>query len=79
VAAWLAVMGGALSIGLMLLASNATTLEVLGVILGVHALIGIGEAAITVAALVFIQAARPDLFHLRDAFDPLRPRAAQGA
>jgi cobalt/nickel transport system permease protein len=79
VAAWLAVMGGALSIGLMLLASNATTVEVMGVILGVHALIGIGEAAITIAALVFIQATRPDLFRLRDAFDPMRVRAAQGA
>ncbi len=79
VAAWLAVMGGALSIGLMLLASNATTLEVMGVILSVHALIGIGEAAITIAALVFIQATRPDLFRLRDAFDPMRVRAAQGA
>ncbi len=79
VAAWLAVMGGALSISLMLLASNATTLEVMGVILGVHAAIGIGEAAITVAALAFIQATRPDLFRLRDAFDPLRARATQGA
>jgi cobalt/nickel transport system permease protein len=79
VAAWLAVMGGALSIGLLLLASNATTLETMGIILGVHALIGIGEAAITVAALVFIQATRPDLFRLRDAFDPMRTRATQGA
>jgi len=79
VAAWLAVMGGALSIGLMLLASNATTLEVMGVILGVHALIGIGEAAITVAALVFIQATRPALFRLRDAYSPVGVGAAQGA
>ncbi|MDQ3552959.1 MAG: energy-coupling factor ABC transporter permease [Chloroflexota bacterium] len=78
-AAWLAVMGGALSIGLMLLVSNATTLETMGVILGVHALIGIGEAAITVAALVFIQATRPDLFRLRDAYRPVGVGAAQGA
>jgi len=79
VASWLAVMGGALSISLMLLASNATTLETMGLILGVHALIGIGEAAITVAALLFIQATRPDLFRLRDAFDPMRLRATHGA
>ncbi len=79
VAAWLAVMGGALSISLMLLASDATTLETMGIILGVHAAIGIGEAAITVAALAFIGATRPDLFRLRDAFDPLRLRATQGA
>lgn len=79
VAAWLAVMGGALSISLLLLVSNATTLETMGVILGVHALIGLGEAAITVAALIFIQATRPDLFGLREAFDPVRARATQGA
>lgn len=79
VAAWLAVMGGALSIGLMLLVSNATTLETMGFILGVHAAIGIGEAAITVAALAFIQATRPDLFHLRDAYDPVGVGAPQGA
>jgi ABC-type Co2+ transport system permease subunit len=35
--------------------------------LGVHALIGIGEALITAAALGFIQLTRADLFKLRDA------------
>jgi cobalt/nickel transport system permease protein len=34
---------------------------------GVHALIGIGEALITVAALAFIGVTRSDLFRLRDA------------
>jgi cobalt/nickel transport system permease protein len=34
---------------------------------GVHALIGIGEALITVAALAFIAVTRADLFRLRDA------------
>ena len=34
---------------------------------GVHALIGIGEALITAAALAFIAATRADLFRLRDA------------
>lgn len=79
VSAWLAVMGGALSISLMLLASNATTLETMGLILGVHAAIGIGEAAITVAALAFIQATRPDLFRLRDAFQPVPVHATHVA
>ncbi len=78
-AAWLAVMGGALSIGLLLLVSGATTLETIAVILGVHALIGLGEAAITVAALVFIQATRPDLFRLRDAYSSMGVSATQGA
>jgi hypothetical protein len=35
--------------------------------IGVHALIGIGEALITVAALAFIAATRADLFRMRDA------------
>jgi hypothetical protein len=34
---------------------------------GVHVVIGIGEALITVAALAFIGATRADLFRLRDA------------
>jgi cobalt/nickel transport system permease protein len=34
--------------------------------LGVHALIGIGEALITVAALGFIGVTRADLLRLRD-------------
>ncbi len=35
--------------------------------LGIHVLIGIGEALVTMAALAFIQVTRPDLLELRDA------------
>jgi cobalt/nickel transport system permease protein len=68
VAAWLAVMGGALGIALQLGLSGATDLAVaLPVILGLHALIGLGEAAITVAALAFIGSVRGELLQLRHA------------
>jgi cobalt/nickel transport system permease protein len=67
IAAWAAVVGGALVTALQLGASGVTPLEVaLPAMVGVHALIGIGEAAITVAALAFIGATRSDLFRLRD-------------
>lgn len=39
---------------------------VLAAMVGVHVLIGIGEALITVAALAFIGVTRADLFELRD-------------
>jgi cobalt/nickel transport system permease protein len=66
VAAWVAVLGGALAITLQLAASGATDLAVaLPVILGVHALIGLGEAAITVAAIAFIANVRGELLQLR--------------
>jgi cobalt/nickel transport system permease protein len=62
VAAWLATMSAALSTSLQLWLSGTSRLEiVIPSMLGVHALIGIGEAIITVAALGFIQQARPDL------------------
>jgi cobalt/nickel transport system permease protein len=68
VAAWMAVMGGALGIALQLGLSGATDLAVaLPVILGLHALIGLGEAAITVAALAFIGNVRGELLQLRHA------------
>ncbi|HEX2142592.1 MAG TPA: energy-coupling factor ABC transporter permease [Candidatus Limnocylindria bacterium] len=68
VAAWIAVMGGALGIALQLGLSGATDLAVaLPVILGLHALIGLGEAAITVAALAFIGNVRGELLQLRHA------------
>ena len=67
IAAWLAVVGGAVAMTLQLGASGTTALEVaLPAMLGVHALIGIGEALITAAALAFIAATRADLFGLRD-------------
>jgi cobalt/nickel transport system permease protein len=61
-AAWLSVIAGALSTSLQLWLSGTAKLElVLPTMLGVHALIGIGEAAITVTALAFILRIRPDL------------------
>lgn len=68
VAAWAAVMGGAIAISLQLIASGtADPAVVLPAMLGVHAVIGIGEALITMAAIGFIAATRADLFKLRDA------------
>jgi cobalt/nickel transport system permease protein len=60
--AWLSVLAGALVTALQLWLSGTSTLEVvLPAMLGVHALIGLGEAMITVAALAFISQTRPDL------------------
>jgi len=62
VAAWLSVMAGALFTALQLWLSRTSQLGiVIPAMLGVHALIGLGEALITVAALSFILQARPDL------------------
>ncbi len=62
VAAWLSVMTGALLTALELWLSGTAKLSiVIPAMLGVHALIGIGEALITVAALGFILRTRPDL------------------
>ncbi|MBL6982503.1 MAG: energy-coupling factor ABC transporter permease [Anaerolineales bacterium] len=60
--AWLATMAAALLTSLQLWLSSTSRLAlVVPAMLGVHALIGIGEALITVAALAFIQETRPDL------------------
>lgn len=62
VAAWLAVVASALITALQLWLSGTTRLEiVVPAMLGVHVLIGLGEAIITVAALTFIEQTRPDL------------------
>jgi cobalt/nickel transport system permease protein len=62
VAAWLSVMAGALFTALQLWLSGTSPLQiVVPAMLGVHALIGVGEALITVAALSFILRTRPDL------------------
>lgn len=62
VAAWLSVMAGALFTSLQLWLSGTSQLQiVIPAMLTVHALIGIGEALITVAALTFIFQTRPDL------------------
>jgi cobalt/nickel transport system permease protein len=61
-AAWLSVMTGALATALQLWLSGTARLEiVVPAMLTVHALIGLGEALITVAALGFIFRTRPDL------------------
>ncbi len=62
VAAWLSVMTGALLTSLQLWLSGTSDLQiVIPAMLGVHALIGVGEALITVSALAFILRTRPDL------------------
>ena len=62
VAAWLSVMVAALVTALLLGFSQTTSLSVaIPAMLGVHALIGVGEALITVAALSFIMQTRPQL------------------
>ena len=62
VAAWLSVMLAALVTALLLGFSGTTALSVaIPAMLGVHALIGLGEALITVAARSFIMQTRPHL------------------
>ena len=61
-AAWLSVMAGALLTSLELWLSGTSDLQVvIPAMLGVHAIIGLGEAVITVSALAFIMQTRPDL------------------
>ncbi len=68
IAAWSAVMLGAAATSVELAVSGASPLTVvLPAMLGTHALIGIGEALITVGALALIASVRPDLLRLRDA------------
>ena len=62
IGAWVAVMCAATATSLELAFSGTTPLGIaLPAMLGVHALVGLGEALITVGALAFIQQARPDL------------------
>src|SRR5574338_722465 len=62
IAAWLSVIAGALFTSLQLWLSGTSQLRVvIPAMLTVHALIGLGEALITVAALTFILQTRPDL------------------
>ena len=65
IAAWLSVVASAITTALMLGASGTTPLALaLPAMIGVHMLIGIGEALITVFALSFIRAARPALLEM---------------
>jgi cobalt/nickel transport system permease protein len=83
VVAWLAVMAGAAATSAELAISNTVGLATsLPVMLAVHALIGLGEAVITVAAVSAVLSARPDLVALapRDLrpTSSSMPRAAEG-
>jgi cobalt/nickel transport system permease protein len=65
VVAWLAVMTGATATSFELAISDTVPIgTVLPPMLGVHALIGIGEAIITVTAVAAVLASRPDLIAL---------------
>jgi cobalt/nickel transport system permease protein len=62
VAAWLAVVAGAVACSFELAISGTAPLAtVLPAMVGVHVLIGVGEAVVTVAAVSAVLAARPDL------------------
>jgi len=81
VVSWLAVMVGAAATSFQLAISGTVPLNtVLPAMLGVHALIGIGEAVITVAAVGAVLTARPDLITLvRFEPWPVGPAAAAAA
>lgn len=65
-AAWVSVVAGSASMSLQLALSGTSPLEVvLPAMVGVHVLIGIGEALITAAAIGFIATTRRDLLDLR--------------
>jgi cobalt/nickel transport system permease protein len=65
VAGWLSVMAGAGVTTLQLGLSGTTDVSIgLPAMLGIHALIGIGEGLITIAALTFIATTAPDLLTL---------------
>jgi len=62
IGAWLAVVMPAIATAFQLALSGTSSLAVaLPAMAGIHVLIGIGEALITVAALVFVRQTRPDL------------------
>jgi cobalt/nickel transport system permease protein len=64
IAAWLSVVLAAACCALELAVSGVSPLRVvLPAMVGIHALIGIGEAIITVAVLSFVQKVRPDLIY----------------
>jgi cobalt/nickel transport system permease protein len=80
IAAWLSVVAGALAMTVELAVSGTTPLAVaLPAMLVTHAVIGIGEALITVAALAFVQVTRPDLLRLRDSYAPGRANLGDSA
>ena len=67
IAAWLSVVASAITTALQLGISGTTPLALaLPAMIGVHMLIGVGEALITVFALSFIRGARPALLQMPD-------------
>jgi cobalt/nickel transport system permease protein len=65
VGAWLSVQIAAIATAVELAASGTTPLNIgLPAMIGVHALIGLGEAVITVGALLLIYRTRPDLLRM---------------
>lgn len=67
IAAWLSVEASALlAAGQIWLSNTSPARIVFPAMLSVHALIGIGEALITVAAFSFIRQVRPDLFNKQE-------------
>jgi cobalt/nickel transport system permease protein len=79
-AAWLTVEVAAIATALQLAASATSPLNVaLPAMVGVHALIGIGEGLISAAALAFVVSTRPDLAALAvPAAAPVPAGRAQG-
>ena len=77
-ASWIAVMAAATAISAFLaLSGTAPFATVLPAMLGVHALIGVGEAVITVAAVAAVLVSRPDLVHGAGAPPPLEAPAVR--
>ncbi|MGD9891888.1 MAG: energy-coupling factor ABC transporter permease [Dehalococcoidia bacterium] len=65
VAAWTSVMVAAFATSAELVFSDTSTWDVvLPAMMGVHALIGVGEGLISAGAVAFIMASRPDLLRL---------------
>jgi cobalt/nickel transport system permease protein len=76
--AWLAVMAGAGATAIELAVSGTVPLAtVLPAMLGVHALIGVGEAVVTTAAVSAVLTTRPDLLPGVDAPLPALPATAR--
>src|SRR5688572_16165978 len=64
-AAWISVMVAALLTSIQLVISDTSELSiVLPAMMGVHALIGIGEGLISVGAVALVLSARPDLLNV---------------
>ncbi len=79
-AAWISVMLSALLTSIQLVVSDTSELSiVLPAMLGIHALIGIGEGLISVGAVALILSARPDLLNVTpEESDPIGYTALSG-